>query len=165
MRRHSGPDDAFVAHHHPPPVWPQPSYFMAPFLPPQMQMLTLPPMGPIPIHVFPLPYPMPPPPVTMPLPLSGPESYERLLALDETVRRPGIAGALLESCSHLQTLTTEDAQRLTTQRGRCVVCLDDFEEGNVVRRLPCLCVFHRDCIDRHFIDNVCCPVCRTSLRA
>ena len=31
---------------------------------------------------------------------------------------------------------------------RCLVCLEDFEEGNQVRQLlKCQHVFHRDCID------------------
>ncbi|GAB2224248.1 hypothetical protein Drorol1_Dr00005000 [Drosera rotundifolia] len=46
----------------------------------------------------------------------------------------------------------------------CAVCLQDFQEGDLLRGLPgCRHVFHRDCVDPWLNSHVTCPLCRTSL--
>jgi len=43
----------------------------------------------------------------------------------------------------------------------CVVCLDDFGAGAILRFLvPCRHCFHRDCIDRWLESSRRCPVCK-----
>ncbi|EDQ91148.1 uncharacterized protein MONBRDRAFT_3618, partial [Monosiga brevicollis MX1] len=56
------------------------------------------------------------------------------------------------------------AAALVRQTLRCPICLDDFEAGQQIRRLPCLDVFHRHCVDRHFESSTICPLCRYDLR-
>lgn len=41
----------------------------------------------------------------------------------------------------------------------CVVCLADFDLGDVARKLPCGHHFHRGCIDRWLQRNKRCPLC------
>lgn len=41
----------------------------------------------------------------------------------------------------------------------CAVCLGDFEEGDVLRRLPCKHSFHRACVDKWLKQNKVCPLC------
>ncbi|WCJ38373.1 RING/U-box superfamily protein [Euphorbia peplus] len=46
----------------------------------------------------------------------------------------------------------------------CVVCLNEFEEMDMVRVLPnCSHSFHLDCIDTWLQSNANCPLCRTSI--
>lgn len=92
-------------------------------------------------------------------------SYEQLLALDDRLVAPGLSAEALAMHTSTQMVREEDAGRLAQQHGRCVICLDAFEAGSTVRRLPCLCVFHVDCADRHFQQSTTCPVCRTSVVA
>ncbi|KAL9936202.1 hypothetical protein V8E36_005044 [Tilletia maclaganii] len=40
----------------------------------------------------------------------------------------------------------------------CVICLEEFEVGTAIARLPCLCYFHRACIDSWFKKGRACPV-------
>lgn len=48
--------------------------------------------------------------------------------------------------------------------GRCVVCLADYEEKDVLRILPyCGHDFHAVCIDIWLMQHSTCPVCRISL--
>lgn len=47
---------------------------------------------------------------------------------------------------------------------RCPVCLDDFEEDQAVRVLPCSHSFHIDCIDPWLLNVAgSCPLCRIDL--
>lgn len=46
---------------------------------------------------------------------------------------------------------------LTEDKGECVICLDDLSKGNTIARLPCLCVYHKTCIDKWFSINRSCP--------
>ncbi|XP_032780982.1 E3 ubiquitin-protein ligase znrf2 [Daphnia magna] len=46
---------------------------------------------------------------------------------------------------------------LTDEKGECVICLEDLLKGHVIARLPCLCVYHKSCIDQWFDVNRSCP--------
>ncbi|KAL2483409.1 E3 ubiquitin-protein ligase [Forsythia ovata] len=44
----------------------------------------------------------------------------------------------------------------------CSVCLSMLEDGEVARTLPnCKHTFHAECIDKWFVSNSTCPICRT----
>lgn len=45
----------------------------------------------------------------------------------------------------------------------CSVCICCFEEGEDLRRLPCMHIFHQACIDPWMTRNDTCPNCRRSL--
>ncbi|XP_014243163.1 E3 ubiquitin-protein ligase ZNRF2 [Cimex lectularius] len=46
---------------------------------------------------------------------------------------------------------------LTEDKGECVICLEELTQGNTIARLPCLCIYHKSCIDRWFDVNRSCP--------
>lgn len=46
---------------------------------------------------------------------------------------------------------------LTDDKGECVICLEDLQQGDTIARLPCLCIYHKSCIDRWFEVNRSCP--------
>ncbi len=48
---------------------------------------------------------------------------------------------------------------------RCCICLNDFAEDESIRRLPCLHIFHKDCIDEWLRRNHKCPLCNMSVAA
>jgi len=39
----------------------------------------------------------------------------------------------------------------------CVICLEEMEAGQIIARLPCLCIYHKQCIDKWFQVNRSCP--------
>ena len=51
----------------------------------------------------------------------------------------------------------------------CYICLDTYEHGDKMRRLPCKHEFHAKCVDRWLLDcganrrAVACPMCNTAL--
>lgn len=46
---------------------------------------------------------------------------------------------------------------LTKDAGECAICLDDLAQGDTIARLPCLCIYHKGCIDEWFEVNRSCP--------
>ncbi|ETN98342.1 ring finger protein [Reticulomyxa filosa] len=46
---------------------------------------------------------------------------------------------------------------------RCCICLESFKEGEEIRRLPCLHIFHTAEIDEWLLRNHLCPICRTPI--
>lgn len=46
---------------------------------------------------------------------------------------------------------------LTDDQGECVICLEELEQGHTIARLPCLCIYHKTCIDAWFQRNRSCP--------
>ena len=49
---------------------------------------------------------------------------------------------------------TDDAE------GCCCICLDDYNEGDQVKYLPCKHIFHQACIDEWFYYSCVCPLCK-----
>lgn len=42
----------------------------------------------------------------------------------------------------------------------CNICLEDYMDGEVLRKLPCRHIYHRDCVDTWFKRRSICPTCR-----
>lgn len=59
---------------------------------------------------------------------------------------------------HVDSVDLQDAPQ-------CSVCIANFEPGEVLRQLPCLHVYHKDCIDVWMHQHDTCPNCRTRLTA
>ncbi|MCL7026565.1 hypothetical protein MKW94_020087 [Papaver nudicaule] len=45
----------------------------------------------------------------------------------------------------------------------CSVCLDDYEDKDMLRFLPCQHAFHSECIDTWLVAHTTCPECRYNL--
>lgn len=48
---------------------------------------------------------------------------------------------------------------------RCTICLCDYEEQDEVRRLPCMHLFHKECVDQWLPTNKRCPICRVDIES
>ncbi|XP_063363215.1 E3 ubiquitin-protein ligase znrf2 isoform X2 [Cydia amplana] len=46
---------------------------------------------------------------------------------------------------------------LSDSKGECVICLEELTAGDTIARLPCLCIYHKGCIDQWFDVNRSCP--------
>ena len=43
----------------------------------------------------------------------------------------------------------------------CLICMDDFTEEDLVRKLPkCKHIYHKECIDKWIVKKSTCPICR-----
>ena len=59
----------------------------------------------------------------------------------------------------------EDLENTMPSNEDCSICLCEFNEGDVCRRLPLPCAhtFHKVCIDEWFVNNSNCPLCKRSI--
>ncbi|PSN55498.1 hypothetical protein C0J52_02588 [Blattella germanica] len=56
--------------------------------------------------------------------------------------------------------STDDCEDSTE---KCTICLSEFEEEEDVRRLPCMHLFHVECVDQWLATNKRCPICRVDI--
>lgn len=81
-----------------------------------------------------------------------------LLNEDEDEEHP--RGLTKEQIDNLVTRTYGQVN-LEGELGRaCSVCINEYAQGNKLRRLPCTHEFHIHCIDRWLSENNTCPICR-----
>ncbi|XP_041670162.1 E3 ubiquitin-protein ligase RNF6 [Cheilinus undulatus] len=74
-------------------------------------------------------------------------------------------GLTKEQIDNLSTRTYGQAS-LEGELGRaCSVCINEYAQGNKLRRLPCSHEFHIHCIDRWLSENNTCPICRQPILA
>ncbi|XP_016887943.1 E3 ubiquitin-protein ligase Arkadia isoform X3 [Cynoglossus semilaevis] len=102
-------------------------------------------------------------------------TYEDLLHLEErlgTVNR-GASQGTIERCTYphkykkrkLHEKQEEDEGAEEDTEEKCTICLSILEEGEDVRRLPCMHLFHQLCVDQWLLTNKKCPICRVDIEA
>lgn len=88
-------------------------------------------------------------------------SYEELLELEERLGEVKKKGASKDTiAAHTQTYTFHSSSSSNKEALRCSVCMDDFEDRDEVRLLPCFHAYHRACIDQWLTKKASCPVCQ-----
>merc|ERR1719350_954189 len=58
---------------------------------------------------------------------------------------------------------TAAAAAPSAEQSVCVICMESFAEGDVLRTLPCFHNFHCGCVDQWLEHKRSCPVCKTGL--
>ena len=120
-----------------------------------------------------------PPPL---IPLSGPffpphltpfmrhtPMDEHYLRLIEQRRLAHLSRGASQSCiehntlSHVYKRTLRSSAEDEDTTEKCTICLCEFEDGEDVRRLPCMHLFHVQCVDQWLTTNKRCPICRVDI--
>ena len=58
----------------------------------------------------------------------------------------------------------ESSPDTTAYSCECSICLDDYKEGDYIRKLPCNHEFHSDCIAKWLVErHSTCPLCKLDL--
>ena len=59
-----------------------------------------------------------------------------------------------------RTAPPEEGEEEEEEADKCTICLSEFEVEEDVRRLPCMHLFHVECVDQWLGQNKRCPICR-----
>ena len=104
------------------------------------------------------------------------EDYEMLLELDNNNQnfKRFLEGASQDAIDSLPSYafnyekhkapsraSTTDSDGMTTNSSRyeCAICLEEYDDGQRIRILPCLHQFHSDCVDKALMQKAKCPMC------
>jgi hypothetical protein len=87
--------------------------------------------------------------------IEGASSLEELFNNLGSATKTGQPPATKESIDAMEKVEIEDGDG-----GECVVCLEEFEVGGVVKEMPCKHRFHGKCIEKWLGIHGSCPVCR-----
>ncbi|XP_053557051.1 E3 ubiquitin-protein ligase RNF165 isoform X2 [Bombina bombina] len=102
------------------------------------------------------------------------ESYEELLQLEDRLGNVtrGAVQNIIERCTfphkykkripHDGKDSKEDEEESDTDE-KCTICLSMLEDGEDVRRLPCMHLFHQVCVDQWLATSKKCPICRVDI--
>lgn len=90
------------------------------------------------------------------------EGYEELLRLDEDTIRVGVRRDRLEQLpTHIyHARASDEMQSNENSNNACRICFEDYQEGDIIRTLPCMHKFHKNCIDQWFRNHHDCPICK-----
>ena len=72
-----------------------------------------------------------------------------------------VTAALTLTSEHVRRSCTDSRVRLVVCLCACVqICLSEFEEGDILRTLPCFHSYHQGCIDEWLNRSKLCPLCK-----
>ncbi|XP_050800718.1 E3 ubiquitin-protein ligase RNF165 [Gopherus flavomarginatus] len=102
------------------------------------------------------------------------ESYEELLQLEDrlgsvnrgavqsTIERFTFPHKYKKRRPQEEKAEKEDGEESDTDE-KCTICLSMLEDGEDVRRLPCMHLFHQVCVDQWLATSKKCPICRVDI--
>ena len=65
--------------------------------------------------------------------------------------------------SELPETKIDDIKKLDKDKQNCVICMEDFKNGDKITNLPCLHMFHTNCIQSWLKTQNTCPICKFKL--
>eukprot|EP01025_Chloroclados_australasicus_P016756 TRINITY_DN1852_c0_g1_i1.p1 TRINITY_DN1852_c0_g1~~TRINITY_DN1852_c0_g1_i1.p1 ORF type:complete len:667 (-),score=110.40 TRINITY_DN1852_c0_g1_i1:727-2727(-) len=92
--------------------------------------------------------------------------YEQLLRLDHFAENSHL-GASTEQIDSVQlfNVSKQDLVQSGHLEGeRCAICLEDFQVGETLRKMPCAHCFHKGCLDKWLEQKAVCPNCGKDFR-
>ncbi|XP_006627171.1 E3 ubiquitin-protein ligase ARK2C isoform X2 [Lepisosteus oculatus] len=102
------------------------------------------------------------------------ESYEELLQLEDrlgSVNRGAVQTTIerytfphkYKKRRPQELKIALDAEEESDIDEKCTICLSMLEDGEDVRRLPCMHLFHQACVDQWLATSRKCPICRVDI--
>ncbi|KAM3842455.1 E3 ubiquitin-protein ligase ARK2C isoform 1-T1 [Diretmus argenteus] len=99
------------------------------------------------------------------------ESYEELLQLEDrlgSVSRGAVQTTIERftfphKYKKRKPLELKIGEEETDVDEKCTICLSMLEDGEDVRRLPCMHLFHQGCVDQWLVTSRKCPICRVDI--
>jgi len=91
------------------------------------------------------------------------------MTYEELLRQFGVGsenrGATQESVDALPLTKIDNVDEMKDNEKTCNICLEDFVNGDDVRKLSCSHCFHKNCVDRWLLQVSSCPICKRDINS
>ena len=75
----------------------------------------------------------------------------------------GVRATDKQILNNLPETQIEDVSKLDSEKKNCVICLEDFKNKDKAIILPCIHLFHKNCINNWLKTKNICPICKFKL--
>ena len=99
----------------------------------------------------------------VPQPFARPQLRNQRNNNNINVRNPSILNSSNENEYLLFEFPLQNVDKLDDDKKKCIICLDDFKNGDKVSSLPCTHFFHFKCIKLWFKNKNICPLCKKEI--
>ncbi|CAH1431632.1 unnamed protein product [Lactuca virosa] len=80
--------------------------------------------------------------------------------MNDLMRKDGQPPASQTSIDAMPTVEIKGTDEIESLGGECVICLEEWGVGDVVKEMPCKHKFHGGCVEKWLKIHGSCPVCR-----
>jgi len=87
-------------------------------------------------------------------------SVLRMMRQNEERQVQGAQDDTIEALPTRTYAAAEASEDVPKEENNCQICMEDFEDGDELRTLPCFHLFHAKCVDKWLKVNSICPTCR-----
>ena len=88
-------------------------------------------------------------------------TYEQLLQLEDDV---GNVSKGLSAQQFEKLPITKYKKEKYSENFQCIICMEEFNEGEKVKLLPCGHIFHPNCIKEWLMKQKSCPFCKSEIK-
>lgn len=74
-------------------------------------------------------------------------------SMELAIRFTVISELPITNCTH------KLIESLSAEKKECMICMNEYEAGEELRFLPCMHIYHRECVDQWLMKALRCPEC------
>ena len=101
--------------------------------------------------------------IFVPQPFARPQLRHQRYNNNINVRNPSILNSSNDNEYLLYEFSLQNVDKLDDDKKKCIICLEDFKNGDNVSFLPCTHFFHFKCINSWFKNKNICPLCKKEI--
>nr|GEZ77809.1 hypothetical protein [Tanacetum cinerariifolium] len=87
-----------------------------------------------------------------------------MIIIEEEDGEPLASKEAIEKMPMMEIKSKEDLEKMCERTGtECVICMEDWGVGDVVKEMPCQYKFHGGCVEKWLQIHATCPLCRCKM--
>ena len=86
-----------------------------------------------------------------------------LISHQETISSKSNIGLDDKAINKIPETTIKSIKNLSEDKKKCLICLEKFVKGDKSIALPCIHIFHSECIKKWMKKKNCCPLCKNKI--
>ena len=88
------------------------------------------------------------------------EFFENIIIANENNRFNNVDENRKKLVNDLLEYELNKVDKLEEGNKKCVICLEHFNAGDKIISLPCVHIYHSDCIKKWLLEKNFCPICK-----